>query len=167
MLHIYYGLGKGKTTAAMGLALRAIGAGLRVLIVQFLKGQESNEEKALRSFNEMVHFFRFGKTKFVKIPDAEDIGLAKKAMNKCYEEIKVFKPQIMVLDEILDALDFKLISLEDILSLLDGIDKETEVILTGHNIISELIDRADLITEMKCIRHYYNKGIKARKGIEY
>jgi len=167
-VHIYTGDGKGKTTAALGLALRAAGAGLKVLIIQFMKGQEYSETKALKRFSPEIGFIQTGRRKCIRKEEVSDedrreahrgLDLARQAMLK--GEI-----DLLILDEILVAHWFELVSLDEILSLLDARPRCLELVLTGRRAPQELIKKADLVTEMRAIKHYYEIGVPARKGIE-
>lgn len=169
MVQVYTGNGKGKTTAALGLCMRAAGWGYRSFIGQFLKGQEYGELRSIAKFADLIVVEQFGKEGFIHIekgPDEEDIKLAKNGLRRCYSEMKSGKFRIIVLDEINVALYFKLISEEEIHSFLDEKPENVEIVLTGRYAPQSIIDRADLVTEMKEAKHYFQRGIGARKGIE-
>ena len=157
------GDGKGKTTAAIGTAIRAAGHGKRVIIVQFLKKGEYGEIKALR--NAGVEVYQFGSGEFVFQPTDEDFRRAEEAVNFALEKM-MENPFLLILDEINVALSIGVVKLEDIIELLDA-RGETHIILTGRNAPPEILQKADLVTEMKNIRHYYDKGEKAIEGLEY
>ncbi|HHO57138.1 MAG TPA: cob(I)yrinic acid a,c-diamide adenosyltransferase [Thermoplasmatales archaeon] len=157
------GDGKGKTTAAIGTAIRATGHGKRVIIVQFLKKGEYGEIKALR--NAGVEVYQFGSGEFVFQPTDEDFRRAEEAVNFALEKM-MENPFLLILDEINVALSIGVVKLEDIIELLDA-RGETHIILTGRNAPPEILQKADLVTEMKNIRHYYDKGEKAIEGLEY
>jgi cob(I)alamin adenosyltransferase len=166
---VYTGNGKGKTTAALGLALRAAGHGLKTYFGQFLKGQDYGELAAIQNLSAYITIEQFGRKGFIHVtenPDEEDIERAQNGLRKCKKAMKSGKYQIIVLDEINVAVHFNLFSEQDILDFLDDKPEEVEVILTGRYALDSIIDRADLVTEMKEIKHYYKKGIQARKGIE-
>ncbi len=168
-IQVYTGNGKGKTTAALGLCLRAAGWGYRSYIGQFLKGQDYGELHSIKKFGDLIVIEQFGKKGFIHIekgPDEEDIKLAKSGLERCMSEMKSGKFRIIVLDEINIAIYFNLISEEEINAFLDEKPEDVEVILTGRYAPQSIIERADLVTEMKEIKHYYQKGIEARKGIE-
>jgi len=168
-IQVYTGSGKGKTTAALGLALRAAGHGFRTYIGQFLKGQEYGELKALKKCADLVTLEQFGRTGFIHVskdPDEEDIRKAQKGLKKCLHAMLSQDFQIIILDEVNVAVDFGLISEQDILDFLDQKPAGIEVILTGRFAPDSILEKADLITEMKEIKHYYTSGIKARNGIE-
>ena len=165
-IHIYTGDGKGKTTAALGLALRAIGAGYRVYIVQFLKGQDYSELKSLKPFKKIT-VKRFGEKTFIhKVGTNPDIMAAKQALDWSKQVIKSGKFDIVVLDEIFLAAFFKLIPLTEIIKLIKNKPKNVELVLTGRKASAQVIKLADYVTEMKEIKHPYQKGLEARKGIE-
>ncbi|MCD6480990.1 MAG: cob(I)yrinic acid a,c-diamide adenosyltransferase [Thermoplasmata archaeon] len=157
------GDGKGKTTAAIGTAIRAVGHGKRVIIIQFLKKGEYGEIKALR--NAGVEVYQFGSGEFVFQPTDEDFRRAEEAVNFALEKM-MENPFLLILDEINVALSIGVVKLEDIIELLDA-RGETHIILTGRNAPPEILQKADLVTEMKNIRHYYDKGEKAIEGLEY
>ncbi len=169
LIQVYTGNGKGKTTAALGLCLRAAGWGYRSYIGQFLKGQDYGELHSIKKFSDLIVIEQFGKKGFIHIekgPDEEDIRLAKAGLEKCILEMKSRKFRVIVLDEINIAIYFNLISEEEIHAFLDEKPDDVEVVLTGRYAPQSIIDRADLVTEMKEVKHYYQKGIGARKGIE-
>ncbi len=167
MIQIYTGNGKGKTTASLGLCLRAVGANKRVLLIQFLKDGKSSELKAinnLKNFNVKT----FGKKGFVTKDSLtkKDFDLAMQGFNFAKKSIESKKYDLIVLDEINVANYFNLIKTKDLIDLIKKTPKKTELILTGRKANKKIIEMADLITEMKEVRHYFKK-IKARKGIEY
>jgi len=168
MLHIYTGDAKGKTTAALGLGLRAVGAGKKVLLIQFLKDGQSSEIRAIGKIKnfEVKSFGRKGfvsKNKLLK----EDFNLAQQGFLFAQKAIKSRKYDLIILDEINIANYFGLIKTEDILELIKKTPSKTELILTGRNASKKLIQVADLVTEMKEIKHYYKRGVNPRKGIEF
>ncbi len=169
LIQVYTGTGKGKTTAALGLALRAVGKGLKVYMIQFMKGDieygEITTAKKLANFE----IIQIGRPDFVdKANPAEiDIELANKALDHAREIINAEQYDIVILDEINVALDWKLIELEKVLDLLRSKPEHLELVLTGRYAPSELIEIADLVTEMKEIKHPYNDGVEARDGIEH
>ena len=166
---IYTGNGKGKTTAALGLALRASGAGLKTLFIQFMKGQTYSELDAVKKLKGLITIEQYGSGKFCK-PGGKDFeehySLAQKGLNRAAEVLKTGEYSIIVLDEIITSIQFGLITIEDIINLIEIKKENVELILTGRGAPEELIKRADLVTEMKDIKHYYNEGIQARTGIE-
>jgi cob(I)alamin adenosyltransferase len=168
-IHVYTGNGSGKTKAALGLALRAVGQGLKVAMIQFMKGQETGEKLIQKKLEPNFKMYSFGQDTFIKKGEAEktDKDLAKLALNFAQKVILSRDVDVLILDEINVACDFGLISEKDVLDFLDKKSKGMEIILTGRNASKKVIDKADLVTEMKKIKHYYDKGVKAREGIEY
>jgi len=167
MIQVYTGDGKGKTTAALGLALRACGAGLKVYIGQFIKGRTYNELKALKKFRANLTVEQFGRGCFIKTPSPVDKELAQRGLKKINQIISERRFDLVILDEINIALELKLFEVQDILELIEKKPEETELVLTGRNAPAEIIDRADLVSEIREIKHYFKKGIKARRGIEF
>lgn len=167
------GNGKGKTTAAMGLALRAAGNNMRVLILQFIKGSwKSGEVKIMEKLKPLIEIEQLG-TGFIKFVDGkpsiseEDRMNAEKSFKYASDKIKCGEYDMVILDEINNMIDYGLLGIDDVISLLKNRPEELNVVLTGRNVHPEIIKIADTVTEMKEIKHAYNKGIKARKGIEY
>ncbi len=166
-IHIYTGDGKGKTTAAIGLALRAAGAGRKVYIGQFIKGMRYSELSILARIPEIT-IHQFGRDCFIdRQPTAEDINAARQGLQQIQEAIISGQYQLVILDEINIALYYRLLPIEKIIELIINRPKEIELVLTGRNVPTELIDMADLVTEMKEIKHYYSRGVQARAGIEF
>ncbi|MGI6747052.1 MAG: cob(I)yrinic acid a,c-diamide adenosyltransferase [Anaerovoracaceae bacterium] len=165
-IQVYTGNGKGKTTAALGLSLRSVCAGNKVFFGQFMKGQECSEKKAqllLPGFT----FEQFGNSDFIAgTPTEKDISCAEQGLKRIREVLVSEDYDIVVLDEINTALFFKLISVEEVLSILAIKPERTELVLTGRYAPPEIIDCADLVTEMNEIKHYYNIGVDDRIGIE-
>lgn len=167
MIQVYTGNGKGKTTAALGLALRAAGAGLKVYIGQFVKGRHYSELNILRKIKN-IKVEQFGRTCFIKsAPDKKDIELAKKGFEKIKRIISKRIYDVIILDEINIALKLKLLTLKEVVSLIKQTHPKTELVLTGRYAQPEIIRIADLVTEAKEVKHYYKKGVAARKGIEF
>lgn len=169
LVQVYTGNGKGKTSAAFGLALRATGRGLKVYMIQFIKGGFDYGE--LYTVKNLPNFTlkAFGRGKFVtsKPPQKEDVRLAQEALHLAEQVIHSECSNIVILDEINVALDLKLISLENVLKLIRSKPSGLELVLTGRNAPQEIVEAADLVTEMKEVKHPFNKGTEARKGIEY
>jgi len=169
LVQIYTGNGKGKTSAAFGLALRASGRGLKVYIIQFIKGGFDYGE--LYSIDKLpnVTLKAFGRGKFIttKPPEQEDIKLAEEALRLTEKVVQSGEYDVVILDEINVALNLKLISLDRVLKLIKHKPEHTELVLTGRYAPEEIIEMADLVTEMREIKHPFNKGFAARKGVEY
>ncbi len=167
-IHVYTGNGKGKTTAAIGLAIRAIGAGKKVFFAQFVKGMAYSEVKALKNFAPNIIVKQYGLNCFIyNAPTQADINAAKKGLFEVTQIILSEKYDVVVLDEANIAIYYQLFSITELIDLLKKKPKQTEIIITGRYACQKLIDFADLVSEMKEIKHYYTKGIEARKGIEY
>ena len=168
-VQIYTGNGKGKTTAALGLAVRAAGYGWKTYIGQFLKGQDYGELEGIKPLSGQITIEQFGRKGFyhvTKDPDQEDIRRANDGLQKCRKAMLSAAYRIIVLDEINVAVYFNLLTEEDVIKLISEKPKNIELILTGRYAPTSFIDKADLVTEMKEVKHYYNKGIQARQGIE-
>jgi len=169
MIHVYTGMGKGKTTAALGLAMRALGHGLKVYIIQFMKGNiRYGELETARQLSPNIVIKQMGRECFVDRdnPDKIDIELAQRAFQLAREILSGGTHDIVVLDEINVAVDYGLIPLDAVLALLDSKPHHVELILTGRYARQEVIQRADLVTEMCEVKHYYQEGIPSRKGID-
>jgi cob(I)alamin adenosyltransferase len=170
LVQIYFGDGKGKTTAALGTAVRALGRGFKIHLVQFMKSKETGELVSLKKFSNFS-FRQFGADKWYKEGDKESIAEHKKAAEDALAYLKTCLTKdydIIIADEILYAVQFSLISENDVIKLIKDKPKEKELILTGsHKPFPEIFKFADLITEMKKIKHPFDRGIAARKGIEY
>ncbi len=168
LVQIYTGEGKGKTTAALGLAFRALGRDLKVYMLQFLKGEDTGELHAGRLFGDKFVIQQTGLKGFIhrgKV-DPADVHRAKEALKRAGEIVSQGDYDLVILDEIIVALYFELISLHEIVQVLKAKAPHVEVVLTGRYAPPELIEMADLVTEMKNIKHYYQAGVPARKGIE-
>lgn len=169
-IHIYTGNGKGKTTAALGLCFRAAGHGIKSIFIQFMKGQDTGEISAARMMDHLISIEQYGSPRLLldNRPDIfeEHRAGAMKGYNRAMEILKKDEYRIVVLDEILNLLNFKLIDLQMIVDLVRSKPEPVELILTGRGAPDELARLADLVTEMREIKHYYADGVKARKGIE-
>jgi len=170
LIIVHTGNGKGKTTAALGLAFRAVGNGLKVCMIQFIKGTwKYGELEAAKKFDNF-EIIPMGKG-FVNLgaenPDPEDIKAAEDAFNRGKEAIMSNKYDMVILDEINYAISYKLIDVEKVIDLLKNKPENVHVVLTGRNAHEKIIEIADLVTEMREIKHPYQKGIKAQKGIEF
>jgi len=166
-VQIYTGNGKGKTTAAYGVAVRAIGAGMKVCIVQFIKGIYSSEFETFKRLSDSIDIFQYGDGNFIiGKPTSKNIDHAKKGLEKLKSIIKSGEYQIIILDEINLAVFLKIITVDEIIEILNNRPEDLELILTGRHAHPKIIEMADLVTEMNEIKHYYKKGILARVGIE-
>ena len=163
MIQIYTGDGKGKTTAAVGLTIRAVGAGKRVAFFQFMKGRKSHEIDVLESLGVVVD--REWSDEFViGEPTPQQKRMVQLQYHRAIKAVGGIY-DLVVLDEIVVAMGFGLVSQEQVLRLFDL--ARCELVLTGRGATKELIERADLVTEMKKIKHYFDRGVKAREGIEF
>ncbi len=170
LVQVYTGDGKGKTTAALGLAFRAIGHGMKVFVIQFMKGSVFyGELKTAQMLSPYITIVQKGREEFVnkENPDPIDIKLAQEGVKLAEDIMRKNEHDILILDEINVAVDYNLVSLEQVLNLIHNKPKDMELVLTGRYAHPEIIKNADLVTEMVEIRHYYaEKGIDARDGIE-
>lgn len=165
-IQVYTGNGKGKTTASLGLAIRAAGAGLKVYIAQFLKQEEYSEIKALVRF-ENITVQQFGAGEFVKgSPSEEERFLGRKGYLKLCRVLSENRYDIVIAEEANVAVRYDLFSEAELLTLMDMKPENMELVITGRGACQSVIDRADLVTEMKEIKHYYHQGVAARIGIE-
>jgi len=166
MVHVYTGKGKGKTTAAFGLAIRAVGAGKNVYIAQFVKGMKYSELKSLKKI-ERIEIKQYGLNCFIKgKAEEEDINAARKGLEEVAKILKSGEYELVILDEANIAVYYDLFSEEQLIEAIDNRSEEVEVVITGRYAADKIIEYADLVTEMKEIKHYYQKGVKARIGIE-
>ncbi len=166
-IQVYTGDGKGKTTAALGLAMRAYGAGLNVYIAQFVKGMKYSELETLKVLSKHITVKQYGRGCFIKgDPTEEDIRAARAGMKEVREIMLSGKYQMLILDEANIATHYKLITVDDLLKLIAEKPEEMEMIITGRNADQRIIEASDLATEMKEVKHYYNAGVMAREGIE-
>jgi cob(I)alamin adenosyltransferase len=169
MIHVYTGDGKGKTTASIGLGLRATGHGYRVLMIQFMKGQINYGE--LEAVKNLPNFdiVQFGRADFVdkKNPAEIDVKLARDGLEFTRKAMNERKYDVLILDEINVAVEWNLIGVKDVCDLLESKPDHMEIILTGRHAPQSFIDIADTVTEMKEVKHPFTKGVLARKGIEH
>jgi cob(I)alamin adenosyltransferase len=168
-VQVYTGNGKGKTTAALGLALRAAGWGYRTYIGQFLKGQSYGELRSVEALVPSITIEQFGRRGFVHVdrdPEEEDFRRAREGLDKCRRALLSGDYDLVVLDEVSVAVHFKLLSEEAILDLIEHKPEAVELVLTGRFAPASWLEKADLVTEMTEVKHYYNCGVRAREGIE-
>jgi cob(I)alamin adenosyltransferase len=168
-VHIYTGNGKGKSTAAIGQAVRAAGFGLKIYIAQFMKEFPYNELNSLKHLNEWITIEQFGGDEFVykkELPGDEELAKAKKGLQAATGKMLSGNYDLVILDEAIVAIYFKLVKTEELIEIINKKPESVELILTGRYCPKELIELADLVTEMKEIKHYYKKGITSRRGIE-
>jgi len=168
-IQVYTGNGKGKTTASLGLSLRAAGHGLKTVIIQFMKGWiDYGELRGVEMLAPHVEIHQAGRDTFVnrKAPDPEDIRLAREGWALARAVIEKRQADIVVLDEINCAVDFGLLPVEEVLSVLRQKPDGMEIVMTGRGASPEILELADLVTEMREVKHYYAKGVDARVGVE-
>jgi len=167
-IQVYTGNGKGKTTAAFGQALRAEGAGLKVFIGQFVKGKTYNENNAVAKYLKHTTVKQYGLGCFiVNTPTEADISAARKGLEQMWKAIQNGKYDVVIMDEVNIALYYKLFEIDELIELMKSKPDHVELILTGRYAPKEIIDVADLVTEMKEVKHYYQDGVQAREGIEF
>ncbi len=170
LVHLYVGDGKGKTTAAIGLSVRARGAGRRVLVAQFLKGRFSSEREPLKKLG--IDLIRTEELKkFTFQMNQEELAQAKEICNACLDQValalKEKKYDLVVLDEVVDAVNCGLIELPRLLQVIQSRDADVELVMTGRNPKDEIVEIADYLTKMTAEKHPYQKGIQSREGIEF
>lgn len=166
-VQVYTGDGKGKTTAAIGLSIRAAGAGFRVFIAQFTKLGEYSEIKALQKLSDLITLEQFGMGSFIKgKPSPEDIAAAEKGLERVKSVISSGEYDVVVLEEANVAIKCELFSEQTVLEIIDAKPPSVELIITGRGATPGIIEKADLVTEMKEVKHYFKQGVKARTGIE-
>lgn len=168
-VQVYTGNGKGKTSAAIGVAVRAAGNGFKSLIVQFMKEYPYSELESLKKLSEWISVKQFGKDDFVykqETPSPEDLKIAKSAIEFVKNQMVNKDYDIIILDEIIVSIYFGLLKINEVIELIKLKPEPIELILTGRYCPDEIIDLADLVTEMKEVKHYYNSGVLSRKGID-
>ena len=169
LIQVYTGNGKGKTTAALGLALRACGRGLKVCMIQFMKGGGPyGEHMAAERLAPLLTIIPTGREGWVnrENPDPEDVRLAHEALLKGLQALEGAEYDIVILDEVNGAVSFGLLSVDEVLAVMSAKPAGVELVMTGRNADQRVIDAADLVTEMREIKHYYRAGVAARVGIE-
>jgi cob(I)alamin adenosyltransferase len=166
-VQVYTGNGKGKTTAALGLALRAAGAGLKVYMAQFVKGMKYSEINILDKLSDFILLKQYGRSFFInRNPDEKDIRAAREGLKEVREIMCSGKYKVIILDEATIATHYNLFSVEELLDFIRAKPKDVELVITGRMADPRIIEAADLVTEMKEVKHYYQSGVKARDGIE-
>ena len=168
-IQVYTGDGKGKTTAALGLALRAAGAGLKVFIAQFAKGREFSELKALKRLGDVITVKQYGRPGFIVDgqPGEEDIACARGGLSEMKNIIQSGDCDLVILDEVNIAVYFGLFSAANLLDVINSKPDHVELVITGRKADPLILERADLVTEMCEVKHYLNRNVKARRGIEF
>ncbi len=171
MVQVYTGAGKGKTTAAMGLALRAAGRGLRVFICQFMKGMQTGEVLIIKErLSDLIEIHQCGGKEFImdrNSPPPEAVEKAKQALSLSRSALLSGKYDLVILDEVNVAVYFHLIKEEEVLALIKEKPSHVELVLTGRRAPASVMEAADLVTEMREVKHYFRAGVSARKGIEF
>ena len=166
-MQVYTGEGKGKTTAALGLSIRAVGAGLKVFFAQFIKGKFSSELAALERYADQITVKQYGRGCFIRgKPEEPDIAAAGEGLRDIRKVLQSGEYDLVVLDEGCVAAHLGLFSPADLLDVIDAADDKVEIVITGRNAPQRILDRADLVTEMTEIKHYHQQGVRPRKGIE-
>lgn len=171
LIQVYTGDGKGKTTAALGQGLRACGRGLKVCMVQFLKSGDTGELHSVKKLQPLFEIFRFERERgFFWTLTAEEKQELKEDIDRGFGFIKSVvadnQCDVLIIDELLGVLSNRLLEITEVVELLNSKPGTMEIIITGRNVPGEIIEIADLVTEMKEIKHYFNKGVAAREGIE-
>ena len=168
LVQVYTGPGKGKTTASLGLAFRATGRGLEVLMIQFLKPPENYGEHLAAEKVPNFTILPLGLDHMLsKVPKEIDIKIAHETLQRAKEEIYSGKYDLVILDEINNTMSWKLLGPDEVIEMLKGRPDHVEIVLTGRGAPKEIVEYADLVTEMTMIKHPFDKGVGARKGIEY
>jgi cob(I)alamin adenosyltransferase len=167
-IQVYTGDGRGKTTAAIGLAIRAAGAGKKVLFGQFMKGRTYSEIAALERFSDLITVEQYGSGRFVRgKPVPEDVEAARQGLKKAAKAIESGRYDIVILDEATMACWYGMFSVHELLEAIGLSKGRVEIVVTGRKADPKLIERADLVTEMLEVKHYFQAGVPAREGIEY
>lgn len=169
LVQVYTGNGKGKTTASLGLVFRALGHGLKVYVMQFMKGQTVyGELESAKRFTGQLTIEQVGRPQFVKQGEQTetDRAMAREAFSRAMTLVVSGDYDLIVLDELNCAVDFDLVELEAVKKMILEKPAHTELVITGRNVHPDIIELADLVTEMREIKHYYNTGQQARVGIE-
>lgn len=166
-VHVYTGNGKGKTTAALGLSMRAAGAGMRVFIAQFVKGMDYSELHSFAKLSDRITLKQFGRRCFIyREPETDDVLIARQGLEEVRKTIASGDYQLVIMDEANIATYYNLFSVDELLAIIDAKPEHVELVITGRNADDRVIERADLVTEMHEVKHYYTQGVLARAGIE-
>lgn len=166
-IQVYTGDGKGKTTAALGLALRAAGAGLKIFIAQFLKKGDYNEIKALARFSDLISIRQYGSGRFIKgHPTVEEVAEAREGLAEAAQLMATGNLDMLILEEANVAVAYGLLELEALLAVMASKPENMELVITGRDADAAVMEKADLVTEMRSVKHYYEKGVMARAGVE-
>lgn len=167
LIHIYTGDGKGKTTAAVGLAVRANGAGRKVLLVQFLKGMDTSELEPLHKLS--ITIWRSEEKKFIHHMTRDELQACKQTQESIFQKVveQIQDYDMVILDELLGAISTDMISESEVVRLMQEKPQATELILTGRDAPDELVELADYVSDIRCVKHPYDQGVAARKGIEF
>jgi cob(I)alamin adenosyltransferase len=166
-IQVYTGNGKGKTTAAIGLAIRAVGAGLKVYIAQFIKAGNYSEINTLKRLSERITVEQFGRGRFTRgKPTDEDITAARQGLDRIRKIMSSGQYSVVIMDEANVAVSTGLFAVDELLNIIDGKPADMELIITGRNAPEQIIERADLVSEINAVKHYFQKGVRARIGIE-
>jgi cob(I)alamin adenosyltransferase len=167
LVQVYTGNGKGKTTAALGLAMRAAGAGFKVFIAQFVKGMDYSELHSFAALADQITIRQYGRHCFLRDkPEPEDVRLAQNGLREVAEAIASGHYRVVILDEATIAIHFALFTSEELLAVVESRPPHVEIVITGRYADEKIKSRADLVTEMREVKHYYRRGIAARTGIE-
>jgi cob(I)alamin adenosyltransferase len=168
MIQVYTGNGKGKTTAAIGVTMRTVGIGGKVFFGQFMKQGEYAEHKIFAQYALQITHKQFGSGKFVMgKPSEEDRALAMQGWQACLEAIDSGRYNLVVMDELNLVINLELVPIDDVLRAITDKKDQLEMIITGRNAHEGVVAAADLVTEMREVKHYYQQGVQARKGIEF
>jgi cob(I)alamin adenosyltransferase len=166
-VHVYTGNGKGKTTAALGLAMRAAGAGFKVFIAQFAKGMDYSELRSFARLSDLITLKQYGRQCFIyNKPEMDDVVAARQGLREVSQALTSGIYQLVIMDEANIATYYELFSVEELLDLIETKPDHVELVITGRYVDDRIIKRADLVTEMREVKHYYTQGILARIGIE-
>jgi len=166
-VHVYTGNGKGKTTAALGLAMRAAGAGFRVFLGQFVKGMDYSELHSFARLSDQITLKQYGRQCFIyNEPEMDDVLVARQGLEEVRQAIASGDYQLVIMDEANIAIHYNLFSVNELLELIETKPEHVELVITGRYMDARIVEHADLVTEMREVKHYYTQGVPARVGIE-